>query len=57
MLTLKGRNEEKVKFSAEYLKRELEKVLTGMKDLILAGPAAAPLLRAPLNRSGQSFRS
>lgn len=46
LLTLKGRNEEKVKFSAEYLKRELEKVLTGMKDLVLAGPAAAPLLRA-----------
>src|SRR4029077_1270834 len=27
LLTLKGRNEEKVKFSADYLKRELEKVL------------------------------
>ncbi|HEV2436894.1 MAG TPA: primosomal protein N' [Verrucomicrobiae bacterium] len=70
LLTLKGRNEDKVKFSAEHLKRELEKNLTGVeplscpadtlsppggeragargafKDLILAGPAPAPLLRA-----------
>jgi primosomal protein N' (replication factor Y) len=46
LLTLKGRNEEKVKFSAEHLKRELEKTLKAFKDLILAGPAPAPLLRA-----------
>jgi primosomal protein N' (replication factor Y) len=78
LLTLKGRNEEKVKFSAEHLKRELEKNLKQsasgganvpaslfenlddgsrgrsplqetkslFKDLILAGPAPAPLLRA-----------
>ena len=46
MLTLKGRNEEKVKFSAEHLRRELEKELGSVKDLILAGPAPAPLLRA-----------
>jgi primosomal protein N' (replication factor Y) len=46
LLTLKGRNEEKVKFSADHLKRELEKVLRDIKDLILAGPAPAPLLRA-----------
>ncbi|HTA95355.1 MAG TPA: primosomal protein N', partial [Verrucomicrobiae bacterium] len=78
LLTLKGRNEEKVKFSAEHLKRELEKNLKqsssggasvpaslfensddgsrgrsphqetkiSFKDLILAGPAPAPLLRA-----------
>ena len=46
LLTLKGRNEEKVSFSAEYLKRELEKSLTEIKDLIIAGPAPAPLLRA-----------
>jgi primosomal protein N' (replication factor Y) (superfamily II helicase) len=74
LLTLKGRNEEKVKFSAEHLKRELEKNLKfsnekheplirpsatfspfggeragvsgTFKDLIIAGPAPAPLLRA-----------
>jgi primosomal protein N' (replication factor Y) len=46
LLTLKGRNEEKVKFSAEHLKREVEKAVAGIKGLILAGPAPAPLLRA-----------
>jgi primosomal protein N' (replication factor Y) len=80
MLTLKGRNEEKVKFSAEHLKRELEKVLKEpavaepsqsaslfetledvaekesaeklakaravFRDLVISGPAPAPLLRA-----------
>jgi primosomal protein N' (replication factor Y) len=89
LLTLKGRNEDKVKFSAEHLKRELEKVLQysdkkneplirpaatfspfggekenkaryslapqsgeragargAFQDLIIAGPAPAPLLRA-----------
>jgi len=46
LLTLKGRNEDKVKFSAEHLKRELEKAFRDFKDLILAGPAPAPLLKA-----------
>jgi primosomal protein N' len=83
LLTLRGRNEDKVKFSAEHLKRELEKMLGSapasgaavdasstattelfgegakqntrgacapqknlFRDLILAGPAPAPLLRA-----------
>jgi primosomal protein N' len=78
LITLKGRNEEKVKFFAEHLKEELEKHLKSpsaavaavtaslfenfsdgapsvaappppknlFKDLILAGPAPAPLLRA-----------
>jgi primosomal protein N' (replication factor Y) len=78
LLTLKGRNEEKVKFSAEHLKRGLEKNLkqsssggasvpaslvehsddgsrgrsphqetkSSFTDLIIAGPAPAPLLRA-----------
>jgi len=52
LLTLKGRNEDKVKFSADHLKRELEKrLVTGAKDsrykdLIIAGPAPAPLLKA-----------
>jgi primosomal protein N' (replication factor Y) len=61
LITLKGRNEDKVKFSAEHLKRELEKSLLKSKvpgnatssepghrtlDPIIAGPAAAPLVRA-----------
>ena len=46
LLTLKGRNEEKVRLSAEYLKTELEKALAGTKDLTIAGPAPAPLARA-----------
>jgi primosomal protein N' len=78
LITLKGRNEEKVQFVAEHLKETLEKKLrsaapggpnitaslfentsdrapetpsrppakTVFKDLIIAGPAPAPLLRA-----------
>jgi primosomal protein N' (replication factor Y) len=63
LLTLKGRNEDKVKFSAEHLRKVLESTVhspqpdnrqtgdrglkTGdFRDLILAGPAPAPLLRA-----------
>jgi primosomal protein N' (replication factor Y) len=46
LLTLKGRNEEKVKFTAEHLRREVEKSVHDLKDVILAGPAPAPLLRA-----------
>ncbi len=85
LLTLKGRNEEKVKFSAEHVRQEVEKLKTGnaaeatagrgaaetatlfdqiapgakltpnrepavvaspFRDLIVAGPAPAPLLRA-----------
>jgi primosomal protein N' (replication factor Y) len=46
LLTLKGRNEEKVEFSAAHLKRELVRALVDVRDLILAGPAPAPLLRA-----------
>ena len=46
LLTLKGRNEEKVKFSAGYLRRELDKLLAEFPGLTLAGPAPAPLLRA-----------
>ncbi|HXG46643.1 MAG TPA: primosomal protein N', partial [Methylomirabilota bacterium] len=46
LLTLKGRNEDKVKFAAEHLRREVEMQAAGLKDLILAGPAPAPLARA-----------
>lgn len=46
MLTLKSRNEDKARISADYLKAELEKGLTEFEDLILAGPAPSPLLKA-----------
>ena len=61
--TLKGRNEEKVKFSAEHFKKEIESKVQSPKskvsqpektsdvglwalDLMISGPAPAPLLRA-----------
>ena len=49
LLTLKGRNEDKVKFSAEHLKRELEPKASATRpalDFVISGPAPAPLLRA-----------
>ena len=46
LLTLKGRNEEKVKLSADHVKQALEPRVAGWPGLILAGPAPAPLLRA-----------
>jgi primosomal protein N' (replication factor Y) len=82
LLTIKGRNEDKVRFSAEHVRKELEKLVVGpdttptpepntptlqhsvtprplhsatpslqhsttpFPDLIIAGPAPAPLLRA-----------
>jgi primosomal protein N' (replication factor Y) len=46
MLTLKGRNEEKVSFSADHLRKELEKRFASWPDTIYAGPAPAPLARA-----------
>jgi len=44
LITLKGINEDKVKLSAEYVKREIEKL--SVSKLIIAGPAPAPLARA-----------
>jgi primosomal protein N' (replication factor Y) len=46
LLTVRGRNEEKVRFVASHLRRELETHLTGWDDLIMSGPAPAPLERA-----------
>jgi primosomal protein N' (replication factor Y) (superfamily II helicase) len=46
LVTVKGRNEDKVKFFIEHLKRDVEKQLTEFRDLIFAGPAAAPLAKA-----------
>jgi primosomal protein N' (replication factor Y) (superfamily II helicase) len=46
LLTLKGHNEDKVKFSAEHVRKQLEAELKDWKDLTIAGPAPAPLARA-----------
>jgi len=46
LITLKGRNEDKVRFTADHVKRELDRALAGWKDAVLAGPAPAPLVRA-----------
>jgi primosomal protein N' (replication factor Y) len=46
VLTLRGRNEEKVKFVADHVRREAEAALAGVRDARIAGPAPAPLLRA-----------
>jgi primosomal protein N' (replication factor Y) (superfamily II helicase) len=46
LITLKGRNEEKVRLSAVHARHELEKLLGSMPDLVMAGPAPAPLRRA-----------
>ena len=56
LLTLRGRNEDKVRLSAEHVRTELEKFLAqprqgdkgtrGLGDLVIAGPAPAPLARA-----------
>ena len=46
LLLLKGRNEEKVKLSAKHVKQEIEKRSGKVEDLVIAGPAPAPLARA-----------
>ncbi|MGD0814265.1 MAG: primosomal protein N' [Verrucomicrobiota bacterium] len=45
LLLIKGRNEEKVSFSAMHVKHEIEKWSEEFPDMILAGPAPAPLAR------------
>ncbi len=46
MLTLKCCNEEKVRLSADHVKKELDKGLKTLTDLLFAGPSPAPLLKA-----------
>jgi primosomal protein N' (replication factor Y) len=46
MLTLRGRNEEKVKFVADHVRREVDKAVGGLRGTRVAGAAPAPLLRA-----------
>ncbi|MGP8199854.1 MAG: primosomal protein N' [Limisphaerales bacterium] len=45
LLLIKGRNEEKASFSATYVKHEIENWSGEFPDMILAGPAPAPLAR------------
>ena len=46
LLTVEGRNEEKVAFAAEHLRKGVDACVAGWKDVILAGPAPAPLAKA-----------
>jgi primosomal protein N' (replication factor Y) len=46
LITIKGRNEDKVSFTADHLRREIERIAGGLPALQIKGPAAAPLLRA-----------
>jgi primosomal protein N' (replication factor Y) len=46
LITFRGRNEEKVAYCAEEIKKELEKGLPQLTEHVLAGPAPAPLLKA-----------
>ncbi len=49
LLTVRGKDEEKTKWCSDYLRAELDKAVAGddsWKDLIIAGPAPAPLLKA-----------
>jgi primosomal protein N' (replication factor Y) len=46
LLLFKGRNEEKVAFSAAHVRQEIEKWAGTVPDLAIAGPAPAPLARA-----------
>jgi len=46
LLTLKGRNEDKVKFSSDYIRKELEAKVGNWPGMVIAGPAPAPLVRA-----------
>jgi primosomal protein N' (replication factor Y) len=46
LLTFKGRNEEKIGFVAQFIKKEIEKNITNFPDLVISGPAPAPLLKA-----------
>jgi primosomal protein N' (replication factor Y) len=46
LLTLRGRNEDKVKFSAEHVRKWLDEKLASWPGTVIAGPAPAPLAKA-----------
>ena len=46
IITLKSCHEDKVRFTADYVKVELENGLKSIADLVVAGASPAPLLKA-----------
>jgi len=46
LLTLRGRSEDRVKFFADHLRKEMDELAEELGDVVVAGPAPAPLLRA-----------
>jgi primosomal protein N' (replication factor Y) len=46
LLTLRGRSEDRVKFFADHLRKEMDELAKELGDTVVAGPAPAPLLRA-----------
>ena len=46
LLTLRGRSEDRVRFFSDHLRKEMDLLAYEMGDVVIAGPAPAPLLRA-----------
>ena len=46
LLTLRGRSEDRVRFFADHLRKEMDALAKELGDVVVAGPAPAPLLRA-----------
>ncbi|MBK28077.1 MAG: primosomal protein N' [Verrucomicrobiales bacterium] len=46
LLTLRGRSEDRVRFFADHLRKEMDTLAKELGDVVVAGPAPAPLLRA-----------
>jgi len=46
LMTLRGRSEDRVKFFADHLRKEMDELAKELGGTVVAGPAPAPLLRA-----------
>ncbi|MDP6891766.1 MAG: primosomal protein N' [Verrucomicrobiota bacterium] len=46
LLTLRGRSEDRVRFFSDHLRKEMDVLANELGDVVVAGPAPAPLLRA-----------
>ena len=46
LLTRRGRSEDRVRFFADHLRKEMDLLAIQLGDIVIAGPAPAPLLRA-----------